>query len=232
MIEKLVLDDYKQFKGHNELSFDRNLTIIAGDNATGKSILFNALRSGLAGEEKGVSVETDSKQALKWAELVFVEEDTLIDFPKGISDNLKEIILKNREKIEEEVNKLLPAVVKYKPPLETLKSAKIQIGKDCSLEIIKDGRNIVPDLAAGEHAFLNFLYFLSVRASTGLDLPLVMDGPLARLDIPLREAMLETIKQANFQTIITSLEEHAEHLKAGKKYCLKLDFKTQKTRIA
>jgi predicted ATP-binding protein involved in virulence len=58
-ITKVVIENFKCFKGRFELDFDKHLNIIVGDNEAGKSTIIEAIHLALSGLLKGRYLKTE-----------------------------------------------------------------------------------------------------------------------------------------------------------------------------
>lgn len=77
--KKLQLNDYKQFKGKHAFEFSDRITLIMGEGASGKTIIFNALKQSLTEEIPGVELELEGnkKDFNEYLEYIFINEETL-----------------------------------------------------------------------------------------------------------------------------------------------------------
>jgi len=85
-IKKIELKDYKSFKGRRAFKFSDRLNLISGQNGSGKTILFNALRESIASELPGVkiSLEGETDDFRKNLDLIFIDEEQI---RKNAEDN-------------------------------------------------------------------------------------------------------------------------------------------------
>jgi len=63
-LEKLVIENFKAFKGHFELSLNDGLNIVVGDNEAGKSTILEAINLALTGQIYGRHIKNELSQYL------------------------------------------------------------------------------------------------------------------------------------------------------------------------
>ena len=98
-IRKIVIENYKCFKGAFELDFENGVNIIVGDNEVGKSTILDAIDLALSGIIRGRYLKTEISQSLFNKNVV---DAFLSEQQKGNKPELPHILIELYFEIEDE----------------------------------------------------------------------------------------------------------------------------------
>lgn len=204
MITKIVVHDYKHFKGKQELIPSKKVTMVIGDCGSGKTVLFNAVKDGLLELPVGVVVEEDVNSSLAYLNLICVSGEDLSrpDFLGRYSLFMQETELEKKKLFTEYLERLLALYWSFGFSSPNLKLRNTpEENEQMTLEFFSCPKD-ASRLSVGERTLLNFFSFLSIRAVVSQSLPLVLDDPFSRLTMTRKEAMVQIIEQIQSQVIM------------------------------
>ncbi|MBI5741328.1 MAG: hypothetical protein HZA16_11505 [Nitrospirae bacterium] len=204
--EKILLRDYGIFSGPNELSLDRNRTLIVGAAATGKTTIVNAL-AGLgpargirahvnsANPDISVEVVTRGNRDLikKHGNLIFLgcrSADAFMRDPEIIFADILD--RQNREAVRAEARTIFQRMLILTPWKNEHKDMNHSI------------------MSAGERVCLFYAFAFAIRKVLDLDLPAVFDSPYGLLDSGLRQGVRAFLKEQSCQQILLGIESEFE----------------------
>lgn len=124
-----------------------------------------------------------------------------------------------KEKIMDEIRKETEVHVKnYFNKLITAKNFEdVKISKNYDLIVEKDGFNAVTSLSAGETLCMGYSFMSALRQTSGFLAPIIIDAPLAKIDIEYRVNVADWFKKALTNAQVILLVTDAEYTAGFKK---------------
>lgn len=229
-LKKLTVDDYAIFKGKQEIEFSTDstnkITVIVGKNATGKTLLYNAIKTCFTLEVSGNKIT--SKPIIDTTfdrSLISKENEWLFFVSEYVSHNVK---IQNygddtRVNIIQRMNDIF---FKYVSDIRNIKY--LHIDENNNLLTMNSSEQIM-DLAASEKVSVNLAYILAVKQVCAPKSFLVIDGGLDRVSIEKKKNIWDMIVENSAQVILfcTDAEyqnfehQYVEKQSVGKEYIIK-----------
>ena len=182
-INELRINNYKIFNGDNSIVFNERMTIITGNIGSGKTTIFEALkhinRNRAAQPALGIAYEGDINLIDRFGPLIFM------DSAPGFTEQDYSIYIDENTRVEEiktEARKIFSRIV----------TSKTKYGDDINTELLPGGETIC----------FRFSYTQALRQKIGLNVPLIMVSPFARLDEYLFRGLYGFIGEQRMQIII------------------------------
>ena len=185
-----ISDDYQI-----SLSTDRtkNINFIVGRPATGKTTLFNKIRSCLSGSEKNGGIELElTEKGDHETDYIFVDSHARIDEllkhlnGLGLADNILVDIIKRTERMLLKIH----GVFDY---------------QKCLLKLEK-GKAVMPTpLAHAPSRILYFAVLIALREQRGVELPLIADCPLRSQYLMFSKRLVQMIADNTAQALFFEL---------------------------
>lgn len=233
MITKVLVQDYKQFNGRQELVLSKGSTLVLGGCGSGKTNLFKGIQEGIITRSSCVSVRHNLLDVERFCRLIFIGEDDLLDsdFQTRYSSLFGKIHVKQKESVDDQYTSFFTHI-------NSLKNSFFNDTHEVNgwwWEHFYDvyGENIqVSQLSMGQKILVNFLFLVSLRRSIGCDLPLILDNPFSRLPYEYRMSMIRVLEKMPCQVLVLSSDiSDAEIATFRRVYHLDIDQKTGKTTV-
>lgn len=211
-IKSIKLSYYHQFI-NERIDLGNNLNLVTGEAGTGKTILFNALQETIDSNIKGVEILAEDFSPIETKSLMFINSSAEADL-KPYEDHAGKNGI-SKEKLGANVAKI------YKDL-----SGNTFPGTDC-----------LTGLSPGERLLVTYSYVFAIRKILGLDIPLVIYGPMTPLDNEQRQALFKHFTKYKEQIILFMLPSDWERItlpekeRKPKNFFLQYNDKTKTTRI-
>ncbi|MBW6452014.1 MAG: AAA family ATPase [DPANN group archaeon] len=199
--KKITIKNYKLFNDAT-ITFNDNLTVIVGNNGSGKTILFNLLKN-YKNTSKDYSIDIDGTIPTEET-YGFISENRLSQ-----TDLLQEFDETN-ELFMNEIQQLIPQIT------TDLKSHK------------KTFNQLKETFAVGEKILFDFAKIFTLRQINNTQFPIVLDSLFSILSKDKSELLLKRLLNLNEQVIII---ENEHSLPDGLSMNYKLNYKDEKTNI-
>lgn len=133
-------------------------------------------------------------------------------------ESIKQLVI-IKEKIMDEIRSETEKYVKsYFNKLITAKNFEdVKISKNYDLIVEKDGYNAVTSLSAAETLCMGYSFMAALRQTSGFLAPIVIDTPLAKIDIEYRVNVADWFKKALTNVQVILLVTDAEYTSGFKK---------------
>jgi len=211
-IKSVKLSYYKQFV-NERIDLGNNLNMIIGESGTGKTILFNALQESIDNNIKGVEILAEDFSPIETKSMMFINSTVEAD-------------LKPYEDYAE----------KNKIPKEKLDANVAKIFKDLSGNAL-DVKDPLKKLSPGERLLVTYSYVFAIKKILGLDIPLIIYGPITPLDKEQTQALFKYLTRSKEQILLFMLPSDGERInmpakdRKPKNFLMQYDDKKKTTRI-
>ena len=222
-LKKLTVEDYALFKEKQEIVFstdDKKITVILGQNGTGKTLLYNAIKVCFSLEISGNKIpsipviDTTFDQSL-----ISNENEWLFFISENISHQMK---IKNYGDYatHDIINKMNELYHKY----DTKQDVDcFDVDKDHNIHA-KNQNGQVVYLALSEQVLANLAYILAVKQVCAPKSFLVIDGGLMNISREKYKNIMNMITENTMQVILFCTDseyQHVEKQSVGKEYIIK-----------
>jgi DNA repair exonuclease SbcCD ATPase subunit len=211
-IKSVKLSYYTQFI-NERIDLGNNLNLIIGESGTGKTILFNALQDSIDNTLKGVEILAEDISPIETKSLMFINSAAEADL-KPYEDYAEKNSI-TKEKLDANVAKIY---------------------KDLSGNTL-NGKYPFKKLSTGERLLITYSYVFAIRKILGLDIPLVVYGPITPLDREKTQVLFKYLTRSKEQIILFMLSSDGERVtlpdkkRKPKTFLLQYNDKTKTTRI-
>jgi energy-coupling factor transporter ATP-binding protein EcfA2 len=211
-IKSIKLSYYNQFI-NERIDPGNNLNLIIGEEGSGKTILFNALKETIDNNVKGVEILAEDVSAIETKSLMFINSAAEADIKPYLEHAEKNTIPK--EKLDANVAKI------YKELSGNALDAKDPLGK----------------LSPGERLLVVYSYVFAIKKIQGLTIPLVVLGPITPLDKERTQTLFKYLTRSKEQIILFMLPGDGERInmpdkdRKPKNFLLEYDNKKKTTKI-
>lgn len=223
-LKKLTVEDYSLFKEKQEIVFsteDKKITAILGQNGTGKTLLYNAIKMGFSLEISGNKItSTPVIDATFDQSLISNENEWLFFVSENISHQME---IKNYGDYEDPhiIYKMNELYHKY----DTKQDVDcFDVDKDHNRYYAKNQNGQVVYLARSEQVLANLAYILTVKQVCAPKSFLVIDGSLMNISREKYKDIMNMITENTMQVILfcTDFEyQYVEKQSVGKEYVIK-----------
>lgn len=224
-LKKLTVEDYSLFKEKQEIVFsteDKKITAILGQNGTGKTLLYNAIKMGFSLEISGNKITSTPVIDTTFDQSLISNENEWLFF---VSENIShQMEIKNYGDYEDPqiIYKMNELYHKYEP----YKSPKIHFVVDKEhnryYAINQNGTVVYPALS--EQVLANLAYILAVKQVCAPKSFLVIDGGLMKVSREKYKNIMNMITENTMQVILFCTDseyQYVEKQSVGKEYVIK-----------
>ena len=211
-IKSVKLSYYNQFI-NERIDLGNNLNLIIGESGTGKTILFNALQESIDNNIKGVEILAEDFSPIETKSMMFINSTVEAD-------------LKPYEDYAE----------KNKIPKEKLDANVGKIFKDLSGNAL-NVKDPLQKLSLGERLLVIYSYVFAIRKILGLDIPLIIYGPITPLDKEKTQVLFKYLTKSKEQIVLFMLPNEGERItlpdkeRKPKNFLLQYNDRTKTTKI-
>ena len=211
-IKSVKLSYYKQFV-NERIDLGNNLNLIIGESGTGKTTLFNVLQESIDNNIKGVEILAEDVSQIETKSLMFINSAAEAD-------------LKPFEDYAE----------KNSIPKEKLDANVAKIYKDLSGNAL-NGTDPLAKLSPGERLLVTYSYVFAIKKILGLDIPLIVYGPITPLDKEQTQALFKYLTRSKEQILLFMLPSDGERInrpdkdRKPKNFLLQYNDRTKTTKI-
>ena len=193
-ILKIVLQDEKSQEIVLSTDEKRKINFIIGNNGSGKSIIFNKIKSFFSNEKK-CKIIFDKNQEIQNPELMF------LDFDEMYKQEQLGTIFKNKNFTNEQLYSIK----------ENAEKNILRVVPWCFREdgigirlTISNGSIIIKNntLAASENILVLLSLFISIRNQLEPEIPLIIDNFVERMSFENQKMMMEFLLENNIQLLV------------------------------
>jgi ABC-type cobalamin/Fe3+-siderophores transport system ATPase subunit len=206
MITKILIYDYKQFIGQQELIPAKHLTMIFGRRGSGKTNLYNGIQKSIIGENFGVTVEHQIPNCDIYQELMFLNDEHLSSnsFPANYISFLEQL---NKQQKKHMANRLWELLITSEQQGIHSFGLTQKSSIDQCIQFISEPtqrKNWLPCTTRGQRILVNFCFYLSLREVISKGLPLILDDPFKLLRHEEKAALMELVQRVPNQILFFS----------------------------
>ncbi len=225
-LKKLTVEDYAIFKGKQEIEFstedNKKITAIVGKMGTGKTLLYNAIKTCFSLEISGTKISSNPIIDTTFDQRLISKENEWLFFVS--EDTSQKIMIQNYGEVA--TYDIIKRMNEFYRVYDTKKDVDcFEVDKDHNI-YAKNHNGLTVTLAASEQTLANFTYILSVKKVCAGKSFLVIDGGLDRITNEKKKNIMNMITENSVQVIwfCTDVEyNQAEKDLVGKKYIIKYD---------
>ena len=212
-IKTIRLWNYNQFI-NERIDLGSNLNMVFGEAGSGKTSLFSALRDSIENDIKGVEILTDD----------------------DASPTETKVLMFINSAAEADLKSYQEYAAKNNIPKEKLEANVAKIYKDLSGNVLH-GKDPLKKLSAGERLLVTYSYVFAIKKILGLDVPLIVYGPITPLDKEKTQVLFKYLIKAKEQIILFMLPSDGERItisgkeRKPKYFQLPYDAKAKTSRI-
>jgi len=233
MMTRVLLHDFKQFKGRQELILSKRSTLVLGGCGSGKTNLFKGIQEGVITRSPCVGVKHTLRDVERFGSLIFIGEEDLLDsdFQTRYSSLFGERNVKQKQSAYEKYTSFFTGIDSMKNSFSNNNNEMNGCWWEHRYDVSRENIQ-VSQLSMGQKIMVNFLFLVSLRRSIGCDVPLILDNPFSRLPYEYRTSMLRVLEQMPCQVLVFASDlSDAEIAIFRRVYHLDIDHKTEKTTI-
>lgn len=188
----IKIKDHKIFCGENIINFNENITLIVGENGTGKTTIFNALKyaidannNALYDNEITLEYSGNTSDIIQYIDIMFISDVEILSLEQDDTAINRCLDKNDKDRFHEITKTYFKNICSYKT------------------SEIKSYPDLDPSyMAMGTRICLAYSKLFAIRDVMQLNLPLILDSLMGPLDLLLRDGLIDFLSCNNYQKII------------------------------